>query len=51
MDDTLYWEKQNKKQKLIKNTRMEKKDISYIVGGNINWCNHCAEQYGGSSNI
>ena len=22
---------------------------SYTVGGNVNWCSHCGEQYGGSS--
>ena len=21
---------------------------SYIIGGNVNWCNHCVKQYGGS---
>ena len=28
---------------------MEKRGPSYTVGGNINWCSHCGEQYGGSS--
>ena len=27
---------------------MEKKELSYIVGGNVNWYNHYGEQYGGS---
>ena len=27
----------------------EKKDPSYIVGGNVNWCSHYGEQYGGGS--
>jgi hypothetical protein len=26
-----------------------KKEPSYIVGGNVNWCNHCGNQYDGSS--
>ena len=26
---------------------MEKKETSYTVGGNVNWCSHCGEQYGG----
>ena len=25
------------------------KEPSYTVGGNVNWCSHCGEQYGGSS--
>ena len=28
---------------------VEKKEPSYAVGGNVNWCNHCGEQYGDSS--
>ena len=28
---------------------MEKREPSYTVGGNVNWCSHCGEQYGGSS--
>ena len=27
---------------------MEKREPSYIVGGNVNWYNHYGEQYGGS---
>ena len=27
---------------------MEKRESSYTVGGNVNWCSHCEEQYGGS---
>ena len=27
---------------------IEKKEPSYTVGGNINWCSHYGEQYGGS---
>ena len=27
---------------------MEKREPSYTVGGNINWCSHYREQYGGS---
>ena len=26
---------------------VEKKKPSYAVGGNVNWCSHCEEQYGG----
>ena len=26
----------------------EKKELSYTVSGNINWCSHYGEQYGGS---
>ena len=25
---------------------VEKREPSYSVGGNVNWCNHCGEQYG-----
>ena len=28
---------------------VEKRDPSYTVGGNVNWCNHYGKQYGGSS--
>ena len=27
---------------------MEKKESSYTVGGNVDWCSHYGEQYGGS---
>jgi len=27
---------------------VEKKEPSYIVGGNVNWYSHCGEQYGDS---
>ena len=27
---------------------MEKREPSYTVRGNVNWCSHCGEQYGGS---
>ena len=27
---------------------MEKREPSYAVGGNVNWCSHYGEQYGGS---
>ena len=27
---------------------VEKKDPSYTVGGNVNWCSHYGEQYGNS---
>ena len=27
---------------------MEKREPSYTVGGNVSWCSHCGEQYGGS---
>ena len=30
---------------------IEKIEPSYTVGGNVNWCNHYGEQYGGSSKI
>ena len=26
---------------------MEKREPLYTVGGNVNWCNHYGEQYGG----
>ena len=26
---------------------MEKREPSYSVGGNVNWCNHYGKQYGG----
>ena len=28
---------------------MEKREPSYTVGGNVNWCSHYGEQFGGSS--
>ena len=28
---------------------MEKRELSYTVGGNVNWYNHYGEEYGGSS--
>ena len=28
---------------------VEKREPSYTVGGNVNWCSHYGEQYGGSS--
>ena len=28
---------------------VEKREPSYIVGGNVNWCRHYGKQYGGSS--
>ena len=28
---------------------MEKREPSYTVGGNVNWCSHYGKQYGGSS--
>ena len=27
---------------------VEEKEPSYTVGGNVNWCSHYGEQYGGS---
>ena len=27
---------------------MEKRELSYTVGGKVNWYNHCGGQYGGS---
>ena len=27
---------------------VEKREPSSTVGGNVNWCNHCGEQYGDS---
>jgi len=27
---------------------MERKEPSYTVGGSVNWCSHCGEQYGDS---
>ena len=26
---------------------MAKREPSYTVGGNVNWCSHCGKQYGG----
>ena len=28
---------------------VEKGELSYTVGGNVKWWNHCGKQYGGSS--
>ena len=28
---------------------VEKREPSYTVGGNVSWCSHYGEQYGGSS--
>ena len=27
---------------------VEKRELSYTAGGNVDWYNHCGEQYGGS---
>ena len=27
---------------------MDKRELSYIVDGNVNWCSHYGEHYGGS---
>ena len=27
---------------------VEKRELSYTDGGNVNWYRHCGEQYGGS---
>ena len=27
---------------------VEKREPSYTIGGNVNWCSYCEEQYGGS---
>ena len=27
---------------------VEKRELSYIVSGNVNWCSHYGKQYGGS---
>ena len=29
--------------------RYGEREPSYTVGGNVNWCSHCREQYGGST--
>ena len=28
---------------------VEKRELSYTIGGNVNWCSHCGKHYGGSS--
>ena len=28
---------------------VEKREPSYIVGGNVNWCSHCGKHHGSSS--
>ena len=28
---------------------VEKRESSYPVGGNVNWCSYCGKPYGGSS--
>ena len=28
---------------------VEKKESSYTIEGNVNWCSHCGKQYRGSS--
>ena len=30
---------------------MEKRELSYTAGRNINWCSHCGEEYGGFSKL
>ena len=44
---TWLWSKRTQ----ITNARedVEKREFSYIVGGNINWCSHCGKQYWDSS--
>ena len=38
-----------KKHQLSVGGDMEKKEHSYTVGGNVNWCSHYGDQYGDSS--
>ena len=38
-----------KKQQLSVGGDVEKKEHSYTVGGNVNWCGHYGDQYGDSS--
>ena len=35
-------------QKINAGEGVEKREPSYIVGGNVNWCSHYGEQSGGS---
>ena len=28
---------------------VEKRELLYIIGGNVNWCSHCEKQWGGFS--
>ena len=38
-----------KKEQLSVGGDVEKKEHSYTVGGNVNWCGHYGDQYGDSS--
>lgn len=43
--------KKKKKKKLVFSAGegIEKRELSYIVAGNVNWCGHCGKHYGGFS--
>ena len=42
------WPSSKNLQTLIAREDLEEMESSYTVGGNVNWYNHCGEQYGDS---
>ena len=34
---------------MLESVCVEKKELSYTIGGNVSWCSHWGKQYGGSS--
>ena len=43
------WLSSKRTQKTNVGKNVEKRELSYIVGENVNWCSHCGKQYGGFS--
>ena len=43
---TSEWPSSKKSTTIYAREDVEKREPSYIVGGNINWCSHCGKQYG-----
>ena len=42
------WPSSNSLQTIYAGEDVKKKEPSYTIGGNVNWCSYCEEQYGGS---
>ena len=46
--NTSFLKKKKKKLVFSAGEGIEKRELSYIVAGNVNWYSHYGEQYGGS---
>ena len=44
----LEWPSSKNQQMVNAGEGVERKELSYIVGGNVNWCNLYGEQHGGA---